>query len=126
MLPIRVLLIDMPQMLREIVRRQLVLDGRFEIVGEYTQHVSIDVAVARSRADYVIVGDDVFDLYSVRRRVLEEGPQVRVLAIRPDGGQTTLHQLRPEEIELGELSPQKLIDVMAGADGRSAARETVG
>jgi DNA-binding NarL/FixJ family response regulator len=122
-LPIRVLLIDMPQMLREIIRRRLARDGRFEIVGEYTKDVSIAFAVDRSRADYVIVGDDVFDSRAVRRRVLEEGPQVRVLAVRPDGGQTTLHQLRPEEIDLGELSPERLVDVMTGTGGRSAATE---
>jgi DNA-binding NarL/FixJ family response regulator len=122
-LPIRVLLIDMPQMLREIIRRRLARDGRFEIVGEYTKHVSIDFAVDRSKADYVIVGADVFESSSVRRRVLEEGPQVRVLVVRPDGGQTSLHRLRPEEIELGELSPERLVEVMVGAGGESAAAE---
>ena len=111
----------MPQMLREIIRRRLARDGRFEIVGEYTKHVSIDFAIDRSKADYVIVGADVFESSSVRRRVLEEGPQVRVLVVRPDGGETSLHQLRPEEIELGELSPERLVEVMVGADGESAA-----
>jgi DNA-binding NarL/FixJ family response regulator len=115
----------MPQMLREIIRRRLAPDGRFEIVGEYTEHVSIDFAVDRSRADYVIVASDVFDSASVSRRVLEEGPQVRVLAVRPDGSQTTLHHLRPEQVELGELSLDRLVDVMADAAGRSAAAGAV-
>lgn len=115
----------MPQMLREIIRRRLARDGRFEIVGEYTEHVSIDVVVDRSRADFVIVGDDVFESSSVRRRVLEEGPQVRVLAVRPDGGRTTLHQLRAEEIELGELSPRRLAEVMAAAAADGIAAATV-
>ena len=85
-------------------------------------HVSIDFAVDRSRADFVIVGDDVFESGLVRRRVLEEGPQVRVLAVRPDGGQTTLHRLRPEQIELGELSLECLVEVMAGgADDAASA-----
>jgi hypothetical protein len=113
----------MPQMLREIVRSHLAVDERFDIVGEYTQHVSIDLAVDRSMADYVIVGDDVFESCAVRRRVLEEGPQVRVLAIRPDGRQTTLHQLRPEQVDLGELSPERLVEVMAGATPRGCAEE---
>jgi len=125
-LPIRVLLIDMPQMLREIIRRPLATDSRFAIVGEYTKHVSIDFAVDRSRADYVIVGADVFDSSAVRRRVLEEGPQVRVLAVRPDGGQATLHQLRPEEIELGELSPERLVEVMTDAAEHNAAAGAAG
>ena len=119
-LSIRVLLIDMPQMLREIIRRSLARDGRFEIVGEYTEHVSIDIAVDRSKADYVIVGADVFESRSVRQRVLEEGPQVRVLAVRPDGAQTTLHRLRVEEVELGELSVERLVEVMTDAAGQSA------
>lgn len=112
--PIRVLLIDMPQMLRQIIRRRLARDARFVIVGEYTEHVAIDVAVNRSNADYVIMGSDVFESRAVRQRLLEEGPQIRVLAIGPDGAQTTLYRLLPEEVGLGEVSPDRLTSVLAG------------
>lgn len=104
----------MPQMLRQIIRRTLARDARFVIVGEYTEHVAIDVAVNRSNADYVIMGSSVFESQAVRQRLLEEGPQVRVLAVGPDGAQTTLYQLRPEEVELGEVSPDRLASVIAG------------
>lgn len=114
-LPIRVLLIDMPQMLRQIIRRTLARDARFLIVGEYTEHVGIDVAVNRTNADYVIMGSDVFESRAVRQRLLEEGPQIRVLAVRPDGAHTTLYRLCPEEVELGDISPEHLASVMAGS-----------
>jgi len=114
-LPIRVLLIDMPQMLRQIIRQTLARDPRFVIVGEYTEHVAIDLAVNRSKADFVIMGSAVFESRAVRDRLLEEGPQVRVLAVGPDGAQTTLYELQPHEVALGELSPEHLASVMAGA-----------
>jgi hypothetical protein len=101
----------MPQMLREIIRRSLSREPRFEIVGEYPRDVAIDVAIDRSMADYVIVSADVFDAHSLDQRLLD-GQQVRVLAVRPDGGQATLHQLRPEHLDLGELSPERLLAVM--------------
>jgi DNA-binding NarL/FixJ family response regulator len=113
-LPIRVLLIDMPQMMREIIRRTLARDSRFLIVGEYTEHVAIDVAVNRSGADYVIMGSGVFESRAVRRRLLEEGPQIRVLAVGADGARTTLYRLRPEEVELGEISLERLGSLLAG------------
>ena len=112
--PTRVLLIDMPQMLRQIIRRTLARDSRFVIVGEYTEHVAIDVAVDRSSADYVIMGSGVFESRDVRRRLLEEGPQVRVLALGPDGAHATLYRLRSEEVELGEASPERLASILAG------------
>lgn len=111
----------MPQMLRQIIRQTLARDPRFELVGEYTDHVAIDVAVNRSRADYVVMGVNVFDSRAVRRRLLEEGPQVRVLAVGPDGGQSTLYELRAQEIALGELSPDHLASVMAGDSSPSGA-----
>lgn len=104
----------MPQMLRQIIRRTLARDSRFVIVGEYTEHVAIDVAVNRSNADYVIMGSGVFESREVRQRLLEEGPQIRVLAVGADGAQATLYRLRPEEVELGEVSPERLASVIAG------------
>ncbi len=108
------LLIDMPHMLRQIIREALADDPRFELVGEFTEHVGIDVAIDRTRADYVVMGADVFDSRAVRRRVLEEGPQVRVLAVDSGGSQTTLYELRAHEIALGELSPRRLASTIAG------------
>src|SRR4051794_35177513 len=107
-------MVDMPQMLRAIIRQSLARDPRFVMVGEYPKDVAIEVAVDRAKADYVIVGADVFEPGSISRRMLAQGPQVRVLAVRPDGAQTTLYELRPEEIELGELSPTRLLTVMSG------------
>jgi DNA-binding NarL/FixJ family response regulator len=120
-LSIRVLLIDMPQMLRQIIRQTLARDPRFQIVGEYTEHVAIDVAVDRSQADYVIMGSDVFESHAVRHRLLEDGPRVRVLALGADGAQTTLYELRPHEVALGELSPKRLVSVMADDASRLGA-----
>jgi DNA-binding NarL/FixJ family response regulator len=120
-LAIRVLLIDMPQMLRQIIRQTLAGDPRFELVGEYAEHVAIDVAVNRSRADYVVMDPNVFDSRAVRRRLLDEGPQVRVLTVSTHGGQTTLYELRAQEVALGELSPERLASVMTRM---SSTRET--
>lgn len=111
----------MPQMLRQIIRQTLAGDPRFELVGEYAEHVAIDVAVNRSRADYVVMDPNVFDSRAVRRRLLDEGPQVRVLTVSTHGGQTTLYELRAQEVALGELSPERLASVMTRM---SSTRET--
>jgi len=103
-------------MTRQIIRRSFADDPRFELVGEYTEHVSVEVAVDRSKADFVIVGSDVFEAQSLGRRVLQEGPQVRVLAVRPDGSRTTLHRLEPVTIDYDNLSTDHLVELMTGKE----------
>jgi hypothetical protein len=67
------------------------------------------------------MGSDVFESRDVRHRLLEEGPRVRVLSVGDDGAQTTLYELRPHEVALGELSPKRLVSVMADDASRVGA-----
>ena len=104
----RIVLVDMPRMLRDIIRTTLADDPTCEIVGEYDEHVALEVALDRSRADVVIVGTQVFAPREIHARLLAEASPLKVLAVRPDASQTFLHEVHSRVVALGELSPERL------------------
>jgi DNA-binding NarL/FixJ family response regulator len=102
-------LVNMPKLLREIVRDTLVHDPLCQIVSEYDQHVPLEVALDSQRADVVVVSADVFTSQEIQSRLLAEAPQLKVLAVLPDASQTVLHELHAHQVALGELSPERLV-----------------
>jgi hypothetical protein len=104
----RILLIDMPRVLREIIRTTLERDPALEIVGELTEQVSVVRALDGVEADFVIAGSDALHSEDVGGRLLEQDARVRVLAVRADGGQTVVCE------PLGDLSPEALLAVVKG------------
>jgi DNA-binding NarL/FixJ family response regulator len=101
---IRIVLIDMPRLLREIVKQAT---SEFRIVGEYERPVELTTAVDEHRAQVVIAGTEAADVRAFERLVLLR-PHVKVLGVSADGRSTTLFELAPQRHELGELSPDRL------------------
>jgi DNA-binding NarL/FixJ family response regulator len=110
---IRIVLVDMPGLLRDIVRAAA-SDGRLKVVREYAQAVELLEAVERNDARVVVAGAAASDLDDVGR-LLRAHPEVKVLAIRDDGSDTTLWELKPYEKRLGEVSPEALRAAIHGA-----------
>lgn len=115
---LRIVLINMPRMLREIIREVVSPQPDMEVAGEFAAAHSLLEAVERTQADFVITGTGDAELADVGR-VLREWPRLKVLAVAADGRQTYLYELRPQKVHLGEVSPQNLLDAL-----RSAARES--
>jgi DNA-binding NarL/FixJ family response regulator len=114
---LRIVLINMPRMLREIIREVVLPESDMEVAGDFSTPYGLLEAVERTRADFVITGTGDADLADVGR-VLRERPRLKVLAVAADGRQTYLYELRPQKVHLGEVSPRNLLDAI-----RSAARE---
>ena len=112
--PTRIVLIDMPRILREIVKDTIATDADMIVVGEYAESVRLRDAVARSAADFVITDARAsgFDDVDV---LLRERPRVRVLAIGENGRDTVLYELRPQKVRLGAVSPENLLETIRAA-----------
>ena len=108
----RVLLADMPAMTSEIIRA--VLDGHddIEVVGEPPGGGPLRPLADQSGADVVIVGTVGPELSLACRRLLEERPRTRVIAVAADASEAILYELRPQERALGELSVDGLLAVI--------------
>lgn len=123
MIPIRVLLADMPRMMRDIIRDITSSHKDIDVIAELAQRDELIEAAIRTRADVVVVGKVTGSGQDEYRDLLRKRPRLKILAISADGRRGFLHELQPRVIPLGEVSPDSLIEAIRGtsaADGAGA------
>jgi hypothetical protein len=98
-LPVRVALLDLPQMMSEIVKD--ILDQAMD--------VAVVKASEREDADVVILATDGDDLPAAGRIQLARRATARVIAINGQGRSAYLYELRPHRTPLGEVSADSLL-----------------
>lgn len=106
--PIRVVLIDLPRMLCDVVRGLLAGAAEAQVVAEVRLPGSLIAAVDEAAADLVIAGHPSASEASVLK-LLEARPRVKAVAIADDGRRGVLYELRPHRVPLGEMSPRTLL-----------------
>jgi DNA-binding NarL/FixJ family response regulator len=111
---IRVILIGLTQMLREIVVDAVGRERDLEIVRSYPPAADFTTAVAESKAAVVIAGADSSDSATVRR-TLWKFPSVKIVSISDDARQIALHELALHRQNLGNLSPERLAAAIRAA-----------
>jgi DNA-binding NarL/FixJ family response regulator len=114
---IRILLAELPQMRREIIAGVLGGQPDMEVVGEVPLDV-LRAAVERERADVVVIG---VDRPALTAELMELRPRLKVLSVAHEGRDCSLYALRPERADLGEASPQQLVETIRKAVGGWAA-----
>jgi DNA-binding NarL/FixJ family response regulator len=110
----RIVLVDMPPLLRGIVRETLAREPDLDIVSEHDADVDVPAAVKRADADFVIVGSDASAEAAVSSLVAADRG-VRALELRSDGKESVLYELRPHRVLLGEISPETLLRTIRAA-----------
>jgi DNA-binding NarL/FixJ family response regulator len=119
---IRVLLGDMPRLLRELIDGAIAATADIAVVGTVVGTVAAHDQVASSlehaKADVLIIGmPDDADSEQIER-LLYEQPRLRLVTIGNAGRSTALHELRPITIQLGDVAPEALLDaIRASARG---------
>jgi hypothetical protein len=113
--PSRIVLVDLPRILRDIIGGAVGEEPDMQVVGQLPADASVRLAVDEREADFVIVGSGYdFDEIS---EMLAQRPRLRVLEVAGDGRESFLYNLRPARTPLGELSPQTIVDAIRGARG---------
>jgi DNA-binding NarL/FixJ family response regulator len=115
---VRVLIVDLPGLLRGIVRATVEGQPDMAVVGEVPGDMEIWTAVEETGADVVVVDathpvlEDPGPAYLSART-----PASQILALSADGRESFLYALRRAPVALGELSPAHLAAVIrAGED----------
>jgi DNA-binding NarL/FixJ family response regulator len=111
---IRILLADLPQMLRSIIRDIVAGQPDMEVVGELAGQVGVPAMVEQTGATFVIVRHTGLDPQDVIGELLACRPPTRVLAIADEGRAGILYELRPHRIPIGELSAASLVAAIRG------------
>ena len=99
-------------MLREIIERAVAGQPDMEIVDLPPDGIAPE-ALRRAGAD-VVISAGPHDSAAVDR-LLCELPRLKVFVVSADGRETALHELRPHRLDLGEASPQTIVDAIRGA-----------
>jgi DNA-binding NarL/FixJ family response regulator len=120
--PIRVLIVDMPRMLHEIVHRSVDECDDMLVVGSLhdRDEGALVQHVEETGPEVVVIGADHPDVAAQSfPSLLANRAMTKLLAVADDGGETFLYELRPARTPLGELSPTALLAAI-----RSAAAPT--
>jgi len=107
MSPIRVLVANRPRLIRELVMATISDQPDIEIVGEIEKESEITSAVEQSRPDFLIVAlDKSRRLPTFCEAILQEHPQIKVIAISPDRNSTVFYwaslRIESNQIEASE------------------------
>jgi DNA-binding NarL/FixJ family response regulator len=111
---IKIVITNVPRMLREIIAGTLSTQSDMALVGEVSDPEALADAVTRTGADVVIWGAEGCDPAAVRW-LLETRPTLKVLGVEDDGRRMLLHELQPHTSPLGELSAEALLTSIRAA-----------
>jgi DNA-binding NarL/FixJ family response regulator len=114
--PIRVLIVDMPGVLHDIVCATLAPERDIVVVGDVTDvEESLDEVVEAAEPAVVVLGSDHPAAADECRDLLALHSGLKLLALDGDGAQTFLVEMRPKATPLGELSPSTLVSAIRSA-----------
>ena len=112
---IRILLLHMPRMLRDILSAAIQAESDMSIVAEATEFTSLGSVADRVRTDVVITGIDDGEIPEACRELVDRYPNMKVLAVEAAGRKAWLYELRPHRSLVAEVSPSGLIDTIRAA-----------
>jgi DNA-binding NarL/FixJ family response regulator len=105
-----------------MVERAVASQEDMAVVGRTT---TLDELVALARAtepDVVVAGFHDSRLPPAYLELLLERPRVKVLGLHEHEGQAWLYELRPDQIEIGEVSPDEVVHTIREAAQRQLLR----
>ena len=118
---IRVLLLEMPQLLRDILESVLASAGDVELLHEpASSHAAVLVP---RRPDAVVIGTPT-GAGPRAVALLQKWPTTHVIAVEPAGRDVRVYELRPHVTQLGQLSPPELVEVIREAVRRREVRDS--
>jgi hypothetical protein len=111
----RRVLLAMQRLPRDIFKRVLTDAKGVELVGELTDGDDIAAKVCETRANFIIAGpgEDGTAISSF----FTDYAKLEVLSVEEDGDAAVVHRLAPSQSPIGELTPEKLADVVCGENG---------
>lgn len=114
----RVLIVNVPRMLSDMLKELVHQEEGVEIVGEQFGTVrlpeQLDSAVAQTNPEVLVLGCEKGPRTCVEERLLMSYPQLRIVAIAPEGRTAMIYRQRTEKVEIDEVSPGVLLHAVKG------------
>ena len=111
-MPIRVVLADLAEPLRDGLERVLAQNTDLTVtsVGD---HLEVLLAVGEVQADVVVLGMRGGEVPGIATHLVEEYPHLRILTIRADARRVRVYELLRRLVQIGEVSPGGLPEVVS-------------
>jgi hypothetical protein len=107
-LPTRVLLFDMPRLMRDLVHAAVDDDPDLELVGEAADVSALSAAINDTGADLLILPASESELPEAAADAFDSRPVLKILVLTGAGEPAFLWELAPWRVSLGDLSPTRL------------------
>jgi DNA-binding NarL/FixJ family response regulator len=113
----RLLLVDLPRMLRDLIAEAVASRADIELVGELSAGDSVAAALERYAASVVILPIDHPEARGQAKALLANArADVRIVALDPDGRSGLVFDLQPRQTRVGEVSLHGLVELIGGGD----------
>jgi|SRR5262245_15751167 len=113
--PFRILLVDMSRLVGELVEGAVVRSDDMGVVGRTSSLTELHELARETDPDVVIVGIGDDELPEECLDLLLERPRVKVLALQEHAGRARLYELRPERVEIGDVTPDEVVETIRAA-----------
>jgi DNA-binding NarL/FixJ family response regulator len=110
-----ILLVDLSRLVGEMIERAVARTQDMGIVGRAASLDELHDLAQATDPDVVIVGLHDAELPQACLELLLERPRMKVLGIEEHGGNAQLYELLPEQVEIGEFSPDEVVDTIRAA-----------
>jgi hypothetical protein len=118
--PVRILLVEMPQLLREILAQAIQVRSECELLTGSTRGLRSLTDQAAS-PDVVILGLTAAEDTTLVPALLTRWPGAQVMTLMRAGEDVTAYELTPCQRALGKLSPGEIVDSLCEAITRKRA-----
>lgn len=115
MTKITILLANLHQMMREVVRSIIARQSDMEIVGEFPDPVELLLAAKETRADAVIMEMRGAEEPGLCSHLLNECPNVTILVLASAGSTAFIEQLCPWRRDIADPSEANIIHALRQA-----------
>ena len=112
---IKVVMVGLPNMLRDILLGVFANAPDIKIVGNYHDFVELLSTQAAPGADVIVLGGQDEQLDTMSLDFLERHPRSTVIGVAAHGHNTFLVQLSPKLKTLGEVSPEEMLTAIRDA-----------
>jgi hypothetical protein len=117
----RILLIALPRIAEDMVHRTVAAHEDVLIVGRADSHDGLTELANSTNANVVVTGVPARGLPAPCHTLMLDRPGSKVIGVAQDDGRGYLYVLRPEELELGELSPEDIVRAIRSPAARQCA-----
>jgi hypothetical protein len=113
---IRIVVIGLPQILRDVIRDIVADQPDMEVVGDLPENAD-PAMIEDLGGNFVAVrAGPSGELPDVGNRLLERRAQgLRILGLSAEGRSGYVYELRPNEVAIGDVSPDRLLKVIRAA-----------